>query len=110
MSRQKKTESTEKKERASIGRERKLALALRAVLDAHASLSESEGVQADTDADTLLTELGYGTLEGIPKRVARLEAELATALESKNYTRVSELGKELERAREGKSSAPPVTD
>jgi hypothetical protein len=57
-----------------------------------------------------LEEMGYGTLEGIPHQVARLEAKLATAIETKNYTRVSELGRELEKARQGKSTAPAAAE
>jgi len=50
----------------------------------------------------LLTELGYSGIESIPKKLARLEAELATALESKDYAKVAELGRELEKAKAGK--------
>lgn len=102
MARKKSTESTEKKERASVGRERRLALALAAMRDA----ADDNAVipEAAKSADELLNQLGYQGLVSIPKRVAVLEAELATALESKNYTRVSELGLELEKARLGKSS------
>lgn len=102
MTKKGKTEATEveKKERAAVGRERRLALVLRAVLDEWDEGRESESSVA---AVTVLSDLGYGSLQSIPTLVLRLEAELAQAVESKNYTRVSELGKELEKAREGKA-------
>lgn len=101
----KKTTEKVSKERASVSRERRLALTLRAVLDAGLSAHTEEAyADAEMEAAAVLTDLGYANLEGIPKQVARLEAELATALEAKDYNRVSELGRELEKAKAGKAS------
>lgn len=108
MSRSKKTESTEKKERAIVSRERRLALALVAILDANRGIGSAGGeeLQAKTEAEAseLLFELGYGSLKSIHTQVAILEEELADAIRAKDYPHVSELGKELEKARLGKSS------
>lgn len=110
----KKTTEKVSKERASVSRERRLALALRAVLDGISEVdgdTGSEAVQEAVEAaGVVLDELGYTSLEGIPKQVARLEAELATALEAKDYNRVSELGRELEKAKAGKASVKEVVE
>jgi hypothetical protein len=104
--------STEIKERAAVGRERKLALMLRALLDANKDTGDREIVGADEaqakvemDANALLDELGYGDLEATQSVVRRLTAELNAATEAANWGRVSQLGKELERARNGR----PIT-
>lgn len=99
----------ETKERASVSRERRLALALRAVLDAtmDASVDAEQAPEIKevfTGALTTLTDLGYSTLEGIPKRVARLNAELKAAVESGDGKEIARLGLELERAKSGKEA------
>ena len=108
-----KAKAKESKERAAVGRERRLALALAAVMDAYSEIPSPEEhrdavEEAETSATELLNELGYNGIESIPRRLARLEAELATALESKDYAKVAELGAELEKAKAGRfhKSAP----
>lgn len=98
----KKATTTEVKERASVSRERRLALALRGLLD---GIEDNNPEDAAVLAQEELYTLGYSELVGIPRRVAALEAELAKAIEVKSYSRVTELGRELERARAGKPAA-----
>ncbi len=99
--------------RASTSRERKLALALRAVLDAWDdnaadATNEEDMDAASTHALAVLKEFGYSTLEGIPKRLARLNEQLATALTAGDGKEIARLGLELERAKTGKPSVTPV--
>lgn len=87
--------------RATVSRERRLALALKAVLD----VEGDDLHQALEDAKETLAAFGYGDLEAIPTRVARIEAELTKALEAADGKEISRLGQELQRAQAGK---PPV--
>lgn len=106
--------SKKTKERASTSRERRLALALRAVLDA-LQPQDGETVEIKTEgtieamqaAVTTLNDLGYESLVGIPKRVAALNAELKTATESQDWAKVASLGAELVKAQAGKSTPAP---
>jgi hypothetical protein len=99
-----KKKAAESKERASVSRERKIALALVAVLDQNVHDSTEAGT-AEADARAVLKELGYASLESIPHRVAQLNDALKAALENGNGKRIAELGLELERAKAGK---PPL--
>lgn len=91
--------TTETKERASVSRERRLALALVALLD-----SEGDDDHADhiDPARATLKELGFGDLKSIPRQLAKLEAALATATADRNYAQVAKLGHELDRVKAGK--------
>ena len=97
--------ATKKKttERATTSRERKLALALRAVLDQSTHDSAEYGT-AEADAVAVLSELGYGSLQSIPLRLKTLNAALTAAVAASDYKEVTRLGIELERAKAGKSS------
>jgi hypothetical protein len=95
------------KERAATSRERRLALALRAVLDEVAKSDDAWLRDAVvTDAMTTLDGLGYGSLVGIPKRVAALNEQLTAAVAAGDGKEISRLGLELERAKAGK---PPLS-
>ena len=104
-----KKQPTEPKERAAVGRERRLALALRAVLDAAAPYTaapfannENDDLErAAHDAIGVLHDLGYKDIESIPRRVAAIEAELKAAMESGNGKEIARLGLELDRAKVG---------
>ena len=107
--------ATKKKttERASTSRERRLALALRAVLDAlkDAGNREFHGVGAEEtlakmeqDADALLTEFGYGSTESVYRRLAALNEQLTAAVVAGDGKEIARLGLELERAKAGRSS------
>lgn len=97
MVKKKATETARTK--AAVGRERRLALALRAVLD-QTDAPDGTG-SAFEDANNLLSELGYGDLESIPKRVAALNAQLKSAVEAGDGATIAALGLELERANKG---------
>lgn len=94
-----------KRERSSTSRERRLALALRAILDAAADSNDDAKRDALADAGDLLHELGYGEMVGIPKRVAALNEQLTAALSIGDGKEIARLGLELERAKTGK---PPL--
>lgn len=94
-----KAKKVETKERAPVSRERRLALALRAVLDEWPTDSPSAAV---IDADEVLKSLGYETLVGIPKRIAELESQLHAAVGAGDYSTVAKLGQELDRVKAGK--------
>ena len=104
-----KKKSTEARTKAAVGRERRLALALRAVLDAAADtgameqVDNAEGVlmRVEEDAIKLLVELGYSDLESIPTRVARLNDALKQAMDSGDGKLIAQLGEELDRAQRG---------
>jgi hypothetical protein len=93
------------KERASVSRERRLALALRALLDAIEDGGDAWLPSTRQDAVTLLNGLGYSTLEGIPRRVTKLNEQLTAAVAASDGKEIARLGLELQRAQEGK---PPV--
>jgi hypothetical protein len=97
-------------ERASVSRERRLTLALVALIDANRDTGNSEIVgaeeaqaKAEQDAVNILSALGYSNLEGIPKRVARLNEQLTAAVAAGDGKEISRLGIELERAKLGKA-------
>ena len=108
MATKKKTTETARV-KAAVGRERRLALALRAVLDAAADSGtmgqedNAEGllVKAEEDASKLLTELGYTDLESIPRRLTRLNDALKQAMEAGDGKLIAQLGEELDRAQRG---------
>lgn len=99
-----------KSERASVSRERRLALALRAVLDAleHVELTAAEGMTLDAISDArqegaqTLIDLGFGTLVGIPKRLKELDEALATAVENKDGKEIARIGAEMVKVQAGK--------
>lgn len=101
------TGKVETKERAAVGRERRLALALQAVLDATEKMvlisSTDEPLSfAVIEATKLLDSLGYAGIESTAKRVARINEELNTAIAAGDGARIAELGKELQKAQAGK--------
>lgn len=108
--------NTTTRERATVSRERRIALALRALLDAWEGTLTTEGPhrdaveEAETIANETLNELGYGALEGVPKALARLGSELKAATDSGNYARVAELGAEMERVKAGKAAKGAVKE
>ena len=109
------TKSKKTTVRASTSRERRLALALRAVLDANKDTGNSEVVGAEEtlakmeqDAESLLTELGYGDTESIYRRLGHLNALLKDAVAASDGKEIARLGLELERAKVGKSSPTPA--
>lgn len=99
------------RERASISRERRLALALRAVLDANEFVGDDVETQKETseavnDAKNILDALGYGSLVGIPKRLKELNEQLAKAMEAGDGKEIARLGLELDKTKAGKFVAP----
>lgn len=108
MGKRKVTTETKVK-RASVSRERRLALALRAVLDATENMvltsSTDEPLSfAAIDATAVLNELGYGSMIGIPKRLAELNDALKIAVENSDGKEIARLGLELDRVQAGKVS------
>lgn len=104
-----KATKAETKERAAVGRERTLALTLRALMDA---VIPAEGYpehvqEAVNDAVGVLSDLGYADLESIPTRVNRLNEQLKAALERADAGTISHLGEELLRAQLGKPPSKP---
>jgi hypothetical protein len=92
----------ESKERASVSRERRLALALRAVLEEQQTQDANEGLsEVGYAADAVLTELGYGDIVGIPTRVAALNEQLTAAMAAGDGATIAALGAELVRAKAG---------
>lgn len=105
MATRKKTNETRTK--AAVGRERRITLALKAVLDAAGPATFEKDndryamEEAETAANELLNELGYADLESIPVRVAKLNEQLKAAVESGNGKEIARLGEELDRAQRG---------
>lgn len=98
-----------KSERATVSRERRLALALRALLDALETVSigadgnrPEEIVDAEVAAGNVLDDLQYGSLVGIPKRLKELNEQLKAAVDAGDGKEISRLGLEIERAKAGK--------
>jgi hypothetical protein len=107
-----KTANTESKERAAVGRERRLALALVAIRDAINDHEPSFGmdenlIKADNEARALLDELGYGDLVGIRRRVDGLNAQLRAAVDAGDGNTIAALGLELARAKAGLPPSKP---
>ena len=101
-----KKKATEARTKAAVGKERRLALALRALLDSLENRivggdAEFEVTNAEQDALALLGELGYKDLESIPKRVTRLNDALKQAMEAGDGKLIAQLGEELDRAQRG---------
>ena len=95
----------EAKERAAVGRERRLALALAGVGDAAGVVSSEVNPELNMAlalAYELLNELGYSGIESTAKRLSRINQELTQAIADGDGARISELGKELEKAKAGK--------
>lgn len=91
------------KERASVSREKRLALALRAVLEEQSTQDANEGLsEVGYAADAVLTELGYGDLVGIPRRLKELNEQLATAVEAKDGAAIARIGAEMVKVQAGK--------
>lgn len=102
------TKTAEKKTRKPPSVERQLALALVSLIETIADGSSTGNDELDvaaTDAKAILKTHGYGELESIPARVARLEGEIEKALERKDYDALPKLGQEMKRAMAGK---PPL--
>lgn len=109
--------TTETRVKAAVGRERKLALELRALLDSleHAAIrsalkgdddeantaTQNSVSDAEQSALTTLNELGYSELESIPKRVTVLNEQLRIAVASGNGKEIARLGEELDRTQKG---------
>lgn len=85
------------KERAAVGRERRLALALRALMDG----GDDTG-NALVEAEALLVEFGYGGLKSIPAQLSELNQQLQTAVEAGDFATVSEVSAEMARVQAGK--------
>jgi hypothetical protein len=97
--------ATATKERAAVGRERRLALALVGLLDAvqdEAPDAEYSVEEAVTTATTLLNDLGYSNLESTAKTLSRINQHIADAVAAGDGERLAELGKELQKAQSGK--------
>jgi hypothetical protein len=104
-----KAETTETtKERAAVGRERRLALALVGLMDACATVEPGNkdaaiGIEeAEMTATTLLNDLGYSNLESTAKTLARINDHIKDAVAAGDGERLAELGKELRKAQVGK--------
>lgn len=105
----------ENKERAAVGRERRLALALVGLMDAYSDVpspdkSRDTIEEAETTAQTLLTELGYQDVESTAKRLVRINEELTEAIAAGDGARIAELGKELQKAQAGKFHKAKATE
>lgn len=99
-----KTSKTTTKERAAVSKERRLALALKAVMDAFAETETAttpDQMDSLESADKLLAELGYDGIEAIPTAIKRLTAELTAATTAGEWSKVSEIGQQLERVKVG---------
>lgn len=96
------------KERASVSRERRLALALRAVLDAIQPLPIDDieirsGVDTAVEsAATVLNDLNYGSLVGIPRRLKELNEELKAATDAGDGATIARIGAEMVKVKAGK--------
>ena len=119
MSTRKRAETTTTKERAAVGRERRLALALVGLMDAYANVEPGnkevgEGIEeAETTAITLLNDLGYSNLESTAKTLARINEHIKEAVAAGDGERLAELGKELQKAQAGKfrlTNTSPASD
>lgn len=102
-------EVKETKERAAVGRERRLALALAGLLDAYDPNNEhtvDECAAAVGVAQTLLNDLGYSNLESTAKTLARINKHINDAVAAGDGERLAELGKELQKAKAGKFCKP----
>lgn len=113
----KKKEATEEvketKERAAVGRERRLALALVGLMDAveQQDGDDTEFTDSMSVAKTLLNDLGYSNLESTAKTLARINDHIKDAVAAGDGERLAELGKELQKAQSGKfrmTSTPPA--
>lgn len=91
--------AAEVKERAAVSRERRLALALRALLDA---IENEDTPGAGSEAIDLLDELGYGNIVGIPRMLKELNEKLGAAVSSQDYASVARIGAEMDRIKAGK--------
>lgn len=89
------------KERATVSRERRLALALAEVLDL-ATEKESGADERVIGAHVLLADLGYSNLESVSSRVKYLNEQLTVAIAAGDGKEIARLGVELQRAQQGK--------
>lgn len=103
-----------KGERATVSRERRLALALRALLEATDGGVGNDGdeqadavVDAQSVANTTLNDLGYGSLVGIPKRLKELNEQLKAAVDAGDGKEISRLGLLIDRVKMGKDVEQP---
>lgn len=95
-----------KGERATVSRERRLALAIAAIRD-ELDDKNIESVEAVVDANTVMFELGYDGLMGVPKRIALLNAELKAAVDAGDGKEISRLGLLIDRVKAGKDVETP---
>lgn len=113
MAKAKAAKAAESKERAAVGRERRLALALRAILDVTDKIEPGGNKPLDLaveEAQQLLVELGYTGLEGIPRTLERLNAELQSAFAAGDGETISRLGRELAKTKAGKVYRKPAVE
>lgn len=94
-----------KSERATVSRERRLALALRAVLDAYETVDEAAQEIEHTAAVEILNDLGYGSLIGIPKRLKELKEQLEAAVAAGDGATIARIGAEMVKVQAGKDVA-----
>jgi len=95
---------TQPKPRATVSKERRLALSLCAILDAFSGTETAttpDQMESLEAGHSLLAELGYGDLESIPRRVATLTSLLQDAMAAGNGKEIARLGEELDRAQKG---------
>lgn len=90
------------KERALVSRERRIALALRAVLDAAIERDTNAEDVALAEAAEVLKDLGYGSLVGIPRRLKELREELKAATDADDGAAIARIGTEMVKAQSGK--------
>lgn len=91
-----------KGERATVSRERRLALALRALLDADGGEDENQQQDATIAANAVLNDLGYGSLVGIPKRMKQLNEQLEVAVAARDGAAIGRIGLEMVKVQAGK--------
>lgn len=101
-----------KSERATVSRERRLALALRALLDSLTDVSvgveqQAEVTEAEQNAISVLDELQYGSLVGIPKRLKELNEQLKAAVDAGDGATIARIGAEMVKVQAGRETSPP---
>lgn len=108
------TKKKAKAERASVSRERRLALALRGLLDSLTDAAvgdehQEEVTIAELDATGTLNELGYKDLVGIRRRLRELNEQLKVATEAADGATIAAIGAEMVKVQAGKFVAPSAT-
>lgn len=96
------------KERASVSRERRIALALVALLDAIDDTVDNPDAKGDEvtvakdAAAKTLEDLGYESLEGIPRRLRKLNEQLTAAVAAGDGATIARIGAEMVKVQAGK--------